>query len=591
MHKDNKFMLAPLSVKISVLFPALNINIIQLLNKMSKSKVNFHDLYMKAFKRGIGMNLHEIENNMDYLFTIALKKCGSFEDAEDLAQDVILSALQYSAEVSNVKAWLSAVMNHKYYDMLRRKYRLPVISIDNLAEEPGYTDETEAEQSSDYSVLRREIAYLSQKYRDVIIRYYLNGEKIQSIADDLQLPKGTVLSRLSSGREQIQKGLSKMKSYDKQSYSPFRLEISLNGFPGLNDEPRSCISDDLMKQNILIAAYDKPLTCTEIARILGIPSAYIEKAVEDLVLNELMSRKGNKIYTDFLLTTPEQNLKALNSQIDFAKRYYKIIWNCIKEAVNMLRKLDWYQQLPSQQRGKCEYYYILHIFSKGIYNALRKIMHVDEQFPRRPNGGRWVALGYIYPENFNFDNYKLNQYSYGGERKAEYRNIFGSNSICLHIYDTQPDLNKYNNGPVEISDDELCMLLYLVYKKIPVDTVAFNPIYLKAIPHLTECGIFRDVNGKPQPDIPIIGKREYNEMDKLCTENMYKLAEILIEPLAAEMSKFKVPVPKHLEARIVEFRKYLCYSIPMAIIKEAIRQNDFIVNEDEAHPPMILVVD
>ena len=76
------------------------------------------------------MQLTEVQKYTEYLFNAALKKCQNISDAEDLTQEVLLAALQSMAEISNIKAWLSVVLNHKYYDMLRRKYRLPTISID-----------------------------------------------------------------------------------------------------------------------------------------------------------------------------------------------------------------------------------------------------------------------------------------------------------------------------------------------------------------------------------------------------------------------------------------------------------------------------
>lgn len=110
----------------------------------------------------------------------------------------------------------------------------------------------------------------------------------------LDISKGTVLSRLSAGREQIRIGFDSMERYEKQSYQPERLDITCNGCMGLNGEPFSLADDDMMKQNILIAAYAKPVTCVEIALALGIPTAYIENAVNDLVSSSLCRKKAIK---------------------------------------------------------------------------------------------------------------------------------------------------------------------------------------------------------------------------------------------------------------------------------------------------------
>ena len=82
-----------------------------------------------------------------------------------------------------MKKWLSSVLNHKYYDMLCRKYKLPTVSINLVAEDipnfPDFREENDGRPSSDK--VRREVAYLSGKYREVIVRHYLEGEKVQSL--------------------------------------------------------------------------------------------------------------------------------------------------------------------------------------------------------------------------------------------------------------------------------------------------------------------------------------------------------------------------------------------------------------------------
>ena len=84
------------------------------------------------------MQLPEIQNYVEYLFHIAIKKCGNINDAEDLTQEVLLAAQEYPGQIANIKSWLSTVLNHKYYDMLRHKYRFPTISIDVVPEEMEY---------------------------------------------------------------------------------------------------------------------------------------------------------------------------------------------------------------------------------------------------------------------------------------------------------------------------------------------------------------------------------------------------------------------------------------------------------------------
>lgn len=534
---------------------------------------------------------HEILNNTEYLFSIALKKTGNLTEAEDLTQEVLLAALSYlkrGGVIANMHAWLSATLNHKWNDILRKKYKLPTISIDVVAdelEEETIADGPNAEQ------VRREVAYLAKLQRDVIIKHYLLGEKVQTIADELGIPKGTVLSRLSSGREQMRKGLENMEQYEKQSYIPERLELSCHGGPGLHDEPWSLVADDLMKQNILIIAYEKPVTVVEIAKALGIPTPYIEKAVEALVSAQLMCQMGNKVFTDFLVTTPEMMLTSLDEQIALAEQNYESIWSCLNGLHNEIKTLAWFTKLKEREKVILEYYAMLDVFSRGIFAATGRIVEVKEEYPNRPDGGRWIAQGSRYPADFDFDSYPFAKYCYGGERRAYWEKFLGSQSIELHVYDTQPDLNKYENGPVEIHDDNLCKLLYMIHQGISFDDTGFDLMFLEDIPHLAECGVLRYENDKLKVAIPVISKIQYGELRQVIAKYINQLADVLEGTLCEVLPKLKLPIPQHLEGRVAEFRKYTCYALPMAIMKKAISEGDFLQNIDYPTPPMVLVIE
>lgn len=532
---------------------------------------------------------NEVNDYIEYLFTLALHKCGNLHDAEDLTQDTLLAAYQYinrGGEITNTKYWLTSTLSHKWNDMLRKKYKLPTISIDMIpddVEDDVKLDGPTAEE------VRREVAYLAKLQREVIVRHYLQGEKVQTIANELGVPKGTVLSRLSSGREQMRKGFDEMDNYDKQSYRPERLDISCHGCQGFHDEPWSLVANDMMKQNILIAAYEKPITVVEISKALGIPTAYVETAVNDLLKSELMEKAGNKVFTDFMITTPEQLLRGLDVEIDLVERNYSVLLKFIKEYIDELGDLPLVNNLSECKRKKLKYYFILHLFSHAIYVATQHIIPSKEEYPVRPDGGRWIAMGSRYRENFDFSTYRFGQYCYGGERGTHWERFLNSKSIDLRVYDTQPDLNLYQHGPIEISDDNLAKLLYIISREIPSDNTGFDLMFCEDIPHLIKCGVLGERNGKVFVNIPMLTPNEYKSLDEIRLKYMNRLANIL-EPLLREIfPKLKINIPKHLEGRVAEFRQYSCYAIPMAFVKKAVLLGDF--DDKDATPPMVFVVD
>lgn len=534
----------------------------------------------------------EIGNYIEYLFALALKKCGDLHDAEDLTQETLLAACQYlnrGGTIANLKYWLTSTLSHKWNDMLRKKYKLPFVCIDSVEDTLGYAACDEEVNRPTADEIRREIAYLAKLHREVIVLHYLHGMKVDAIAEKLAVPRGTVLSRLSAGREQIRKGFDEMENYEKQSYSPDRLDISCHGCPGFHDEPYSLVANDMMKQNILLAAYEKPITCVEISKALGIPTAYIEQSISDLVKFELMMKCGNKVFTDFMITTPEQQLKALDAEIALTEQHYDEILLLVNQFLDALRSLTLMPPLTDSNRKKLEYYFVLHLFTTGIYTAVQGIVPSKEEFPQRPGGGNWIAVGSNYPMDFDYENYRFRKYCYGGERRAYWENFLNSKSIHLRVYDTQPDLNLYEHGPVEIHDDNLAKLLYIISRGIPFQHTGFNLMFCEDIPHLTKCGILGIKDETVFVNLPILTPDEYRMFDNLRTEYMYKFAN-LFEPWLREISpKLKIDIPKHLVGRISEFRQYSCYAIPMAFVKIAAEAKEF--DAAEAAPPMVFIVD
>ena len=263
---------------------------------------------------------------IEHLLISAMHKCDNISDAEDLVSDTILAAYEYLSKgkkIDNPRAWLTTVLSHKWNDMLRKRYKQTFIPFDEVVD--GYNDEVieELDIVDEAQELRKEIAYLSKIYREVIVEYYMNGKSVTEISKKLNLPEGTIKSRLYSGREHLKKGLVQMEKYSSQSYKPVRLYIANSGNNGINNEPQSLISDDLIAQNILWLSYDSPKTIEEISRLLGIPTAYIEPIIEKLVAGELMKNNGSRYYTDFIIFSMKEKEQYITQQKQFIKSNYE----------------------------------------------------------------------------------------------------------------------------------------------------------------------------------------------------------------------------------------------------------------------------
>ncbi|MBQ2953485.1 MAG: hypothetical protein IJE07_07995 [Clostridia bacterium] len=381
-----------------------------------------------------------------------------------------------------------------------------------------------------------------------------------------------------------------MEEYGQQSYEPERLDIGCHGRMGLNDEPYSLVADDLLRQNILIAAYQQPLTPVEIARHVGVPTAYIEPAVDALVRSELMrALPGGKVATDFLIGSPEERTRTLQVELGLARTHYDALRPHLAALVDALRLTPVHRRQPPEEQGKLEAFFLLHLLSTALYTALHRIAPGEDVFPPRPDGGDWIAVGSRYPLNFDFSTYAPSRYCYAGMRWACMEDCMGAKSIELRIYDTQPALNRYQHGPTDMDNLQLLRLLRLLHTGMDPREAGFEPELLANIPHLTDCGVLRMADGRPAVALPVMTQAEYAALDALRLQQLPALADALDAILRTALPLLRTRIPRHLEGRIAPVRRIQSFAIPMALREEALRRGD--LPHDAPVPPMVFIVD
>lgn len=528
----------------------------------------------------------QVEQHLDWLFRQAMALTHNTADAQELTQETLLSALATATVPANERGFLLTLLRRRHADMLRHKYRLPTVSIDCAA---GLAEAPVPDDGEDAVHVRQAVAFLADKYREAIVRHYLWGEPVADIAADLHLPKGTVLSRLSAGRDQIRKGWNDMEDYGRQSSQPERLDVSCHGRPGLHDEPWSLVAGDLMKQNILIAAYDAPVTPVEIARHLGIPAAYVEAAVDALVKGGLMQRAGNRVYTDFIITTPAQREKGVVHQVELVRAHYEEIMAPVRAMTEAVCASDCHARLKPDEQRKLREYFTVHLLSTAIFTAARRIVPAEEVFPDRPDGGRWIASGHRVPMDYDWEDNLFRRYTYGGERVDCWAQYLDAKSVALRIYDVQPELNRYQHGPVDMDDPTLCRLLYIIHRGLNVSDTGVDPALMQNIPHLIDCRVLREASGRPECAVPVLSPAEYAALDESRVEQLHILADAMTPLLRAIFPQLRVPLPAHLSGRVAEFRRYSCYAIPMALREECIRRGEW--PDESSGPAMVLLAE
>lgn len=166
---------------------------------------------------------------LDQLYGGALRMTRNPQDAEDLVQETYLKA--YKAFHSfkpgtNLKAWLYRIMTNTYINSYRKKQRQPAESpTEEITDYQLYTTSSHDStglQSAEVEALKnlpnREIVdamnELSDDYRMVVYYADIEGLAYKEIAEVMDTPLGTVMSRLHRGRKQL-RGLLKDVAKDQ----------------------------------------------------------------------------------------------------------------------------------------------------------------------------------------------------------------------------------------------------------------------------------------------------------------------------------------------------------------------------------------
>lgn len=129
--------------------------------------------------------------------------------AEELAQDVFLSLHQHLAELESpehVLFWLRKVSSNRALDVLRRRQRRPMVSLENSPEPVAVAPTGDPMLGS---ALRRLVAALPEKARAIVVLRYQEDLDPAEIARILGIPVGTVKSQLQRALGLLREKLSR----------------------------------------------------------------------------------------------------------------------------------------------------------------------------------------------------------------------------------------------------------------------------------------------------------------------------------------------------------------------------------------------
>lgn len=143
----------------------------------------------------------------------AINLTKNMEEAQDLIQETVFKALTNKdkfQEGTNLSAWMYTIMKNIFINNYRRKKKKNTIidSTDNLfyINSHAHNIPNEGEININLEALEKEVVTLRSDYK-VPFMMHFEGYKYEEIAETLQLPIGTVKSRIHLARKELKKKL------------------------------------------------------------------------------------------------------------------------------------------------------------------------------------------------------------------------------------------------------------------------------------------------------------------------------------------------------------------------------------------------
>lgn len=250
-----------------------------------------------------------LQDYIDKIFAFALKRTMNREDAEDLTQDIVFEVLRSSETLKEPKAfhgWLWAIAKNTWKRWVYKKHKQPLEYFDGLnivVFDDGMSIEDILIDKEDVNLLRREIALLSQIQRDVTVLYYIEEKSCDEIADTLNISKGMVKQHLYKARNTIKEGIVMVREVGEKSYNPKDLTFS---FIGEYSPLYIKMFERKLPKNIVMAAYERPITIEEISIETGVPRPYLEDELKILLDGDMLIQNKNGSYqTNFIIAEKE----------------------------------------------------------------------------------------------------------------------------------------------------------------------------------------------------------------------------------------------------------------------------------------------
>lgn len=465
-----------------------------------------------------------ITEYIDRIYKYAFSQTFSEDEAEELAQEILLAALSSVRNLrdeSKFEPWLWTLAKNVASGFKRKMGRQRAMFVYDVPESAAEdTSLAEAEEEL-YSRLRKKISMMSKIYREIIIGYYYDGLSVKQIAERMDIPQGTVTWRLSEARRKLKKECSDM---NETALRPIKMKLDIYGSGDYNGSSKpfpSAFINDALSQNILWHCYDKPRNIEELSKLCGVPAYYAEDRMENLsdrcAVTETV--KG-KYRTDFIIFTDTYGKYCVENSGAVLMPLMERLLPALKNFLSDTDKIGYYTAEKSSDE--------LHYLCIALAFDHLSVTYNDIEYPQIPvnyDGNKWRYVASMESGKYNRIT-AGHQISGNSSKSGAYRHeVFNPQGFGFRnmMYDGQIDVCADILGGREISD-----------KKTAAGTIERG--------FVTHCE-----DGELFVAVPAFTKEQKEKLNKAAEDNFSPVMDDYKTNVKKFIAGYKKLFPNHLE--------------------------------------------
>lgn len=155
-----------------------------------------------------------VEQYRDNVYRLAYRMCGNAYDADEAAQEAFVAAWRALPNFrgdAKFSTWLYRLTTNAAIDVMRREKRHQTVGDGEMMEVADDADSPQetVERTEQQEAVQKALATLSEEYREVLLLRYMEELDYAEIAEVLQLPSGTVKSRINRAKAALKAALLK----------------------------------------------------------------------------------------------------------------------------------------------------------------------------------------------------------------------------------------------------------------------------------------------------------------------------------------------------------------------------------------------